>query len=538
MSVTFRQRTPGEYARILWKRKWLILLPTIAIAVAVTLVVLRLPDVYESTTLIVVKPPTMPSGIVPTPSEDTLTRQLNNISQVVTSRSSLQPLVEKFRLYETERLRGEPMESVVDRMRRDIHVEVNTTRNDITNGFNITFRGRDPRATQGVTAELASKYIDAQTTASSTNSRQTKEFFESKIAAAKEELDAIDKQRIDFMTQNLGSLPSEQQSLGVQLTGLYEQQKSLIADIGRLRDQQNTLSARLGDLNKQKQQEIENVMFEVGDPKKSPDYIELARRESDLEAELRNMLVTLKPKNPDVVKKKEELESVHVKMQRVIEDAKARAADRQRLYESNVDPRVNEVKYSMEFNKNEIARQQKMLNETNGQLAAIQQRINGVPGAAVHLERLDRDYKTKQESYNALLEKQRNATMISDVNTSQQGESISVIDPANLPSRPVAPKRGMLALMGILLGLGVGLAFAAVFEVPRLLTVQTTSDAEHYTGLPVLVAVPELLTPQEARRIPRRRLLLVAAGIVATIVSIPALALALRWTHIFDRFVS
>jgi uncharacterized protein involved in exopolysaccharide biosynthesis len=54
MSVQFRQRTPGEYARIIWKRKWLIILPAIAIASAITWVVLRLPDVYESTTLIIV----------------------------------------------------------------------------------------------------------------------------------------------------------------------------------------------------------------------------------------------------------------------------------------------------------------------------------------------------------------------------------------------------------------------------------------------------------------------------------------------------
>jgi hypothetical protein len=56
--------------------------------------------------------------------------------------------------------------------------------------------------------------------------------------------------------------------------------------------------------------------------------------------------------------------------------------------------------------------------------------------------------------------------------------------------------------------------------------------------LPVLVAVPELLTPQEARSRPRRRLLWLAAGIIITIASIPALALALRASHIFDRFVS
>jgi hypothetical protein len=52
--------------------------------------------------------------------------------------------------------------------------------------------------------------------------------------------------------------------------------------------------------------------------------------------------------------------------------------------------------------------------------------------------------------------------------------------------------------------------------------------------LPVLISVPEVLTPQEARALPRRRRLLLVAGMIATIVSIPLLALALRLTHVFE----
>ena len=65
MSVEFRQRKPGEYLKILRKRKWLIILPVIAIATAVAWVVYRLPNVYESSTLIVVKPSTLPTGSFP-----------------------------------------------------------------------------------------------------------------------------------------------------------------------------------------------------------------------------------------------------------------------------------------------------------------------------------------------------------------------------------------------------------------------------------------------------------------------------------------
>src|SRR4030095_5686367 len=116
----------------------------------------------------------------------------------------------------------------------------------------------------------------------------------------------------------------------------------------------------------------------------------------------------------------------------------------------------------------------------------------------------------------------------------QQGESIQVVDPANLPSVPVAPKRLMLSAIGLVLGFGFGLVLIAVLEVPRLLTIQNSEDARHYTGLPVLISVPELLTPQEARQVPRRRLLMLAAGFAVTIVSIPVIALALKFTHVFE----
>jgi uncharacterized protein involved in exopolysaccharide biosynthesis len=298
------------------------------------------------------------------------------------------------------------------------------------------------------------------------------------------------------------------------------------------------LNQQLGDLKKQRQQEIDNAVEESNDPKKAQEYIILAQRESDLEAELRNMLTTLKPANPDVIKKKEELADVHAKMERVVAEGKAKAEEKKQRLERYVDPRINQVNYSLEIAKGELIRQQKLLADTNTQIASIQQRINEVPGAQVGLEELEREYQTKKANYDALQAQQQKVDLIAGMQTNMQGDTITVVDVANLPERPVAPKRPMLIIMGVMIGLMVGLALAGAFEVPRLLTIQTTNDAEHYTGLPVLVSVPELLTPQEARRIPRRRLLLITAGIVATIISIPALAYALKLTHIFDKLVS
>jgi len=538
MSVEFRQRKPGEYARIAWKRKWLIVLPAIAVSTAVGWVVYRLPDVYESVTLIVVKPSTLPSGFVPTIGEDSLTRQLTSIAQVVTSRSSLEPLIDKYELYKAERLRGEPMESIVNAVRNDIKVEVNTSRNDITNGFNITFRGRDPKTTQSVTKELASKYINEQTKNSISSTQSAKQFIDEQVRQAKDELDAVDKQRLDFLQKNVGNLPSQAGSLIGQLGGLRDQQKTFTFEIGRLQDRRSALAGQLALLKKQTEQIREDVAKNTTDPKTTLAYSQLIVRKAQVDGELTRLKQEYRDKHPDVIAKQQEADQIKEQMDDMVAEWQEKIKTEQERLAKKPDLSASAVEAEIKMIDNEIKRQQAQLGDIDKAINNIISRVNEVPGAEVALGALDRDYQTKKSAYDSLLSQQMRITLSADATNQQQGESIQVIDTANLPSQPVAPKRATLVGIGLAFGLGLGFLFAAAFEIPRLLTIQTSEDARHYTGLPVLVSIPQLLTPQEAKSIPRRRRLLLAAGLVATVISIPLLALALRATHIFEIFMS
>ena len=537
MSVEFRQRTPGEYTRILWKRKWLIILPTIAIAMAIAVVVWRLPNIYESTTLVVVKPPTIPNSVVPSLTVD-LTLLLNNINQVVNSRSTLEPLITRYHPYAIEESRGETMESLVERMRKDMSVEIDRSRDEATSGFRISYRGRDPRITQAITAELASKYVVAQLSEVRNTTEKTKELFDEQLKEARAQLEEVNRQRLEFMQKNLGFLPSESASLLGQLTGLHEQQRALISETGRLRDQRTQLSSQLGDIAQQREQEISQAAENITDPKTTLAWSQLVQQKAALQSELQRLLTELRPKHPDVVAKQAQLDDVKREMDLMIDEWKAKIQEKEAKLNKLIDPRSKNIQYNLTLVDAELKRQEQQLQQTSSGINQIQERINKVPGAQVALESLDREYQTRKAIYDDLLEKKTKIDQSADVAANSQGEKIQVLDPASLPQTPVAPKRALLMGMGLGLGLFVGLLSAAFFEVPRLLTIQTTNDAEHYTGLPVLIAVPELLTPQEARRIPRRRLLWLAAGIVITIMSIPALALVLKASHIFDHFVS
>lgn len=172
----------------------------------------------------------------------------------------------------------------------------------------------------------------------------------------------------------------------------------------------------------------------------------------------------------------------------VAEEAQKNEERRKRI-EKSPDLRITGIKSDIKRIDNEIVRQQKWLDESGGQIATLLERINSVPGAEVAIGALDREYQTKKGNYDSLLAQQQRIALGYDAASQQQGESIQVVDPANLPSQPVAPKRFMLFAMGLGLGLGVGLLLAGVFEVPKLLTIQNSEDVAHYTGLPVLVSV-------------------------------------------------
>jgi len=534
MSVDFRQRKPSEYLKILQRRKWFLILPAIAITTAVAWVVFKLPDVYESSTLIVVKPSTLPNSVVPTGPEDKLTRQLASITQVVTSRSSLEPLVDKYELYKTERLRGEPMEGVIDLMRRDIKVTPNTTRNEITDGFNISYRYRDPKTTQAITQELAGKYITAQTQNTVVSTASAQAFMDNQVNQARAALAEVDKQLLDFKTNHVGNLPSEAQGLFNQLTGLREEQKALIAEVGRLQDRRAAAATQLSMIKQARVVGIEKIAEDTTDPKTTLGWSTLVSRKAQLQGELTRLKQELREKHPDVIAKQKEVDQVQEQMDQMVAEWKDKIKTQQEKLGKMPDVSAGSAEAEIKMAESEIKRQQAALAQNEKSIASIIERINNVPGVEVALGALERDYQMKKSALDDLLLQQQKIALNAAAASQQQGEGIEVIDAANLPSKPVAPKRIMLSGLGLVVGLGLGLLMVGIFEGPRLLTIQNTEDARHYTGLPVLLAVPELLTPQEARAVPRRRKLLLAAGVVATLVSIPALALALKLTHLFE----
>jgi hypothetical protein len=146
-----------------------------------------------------------------------------------------------------------------------------------------------------------------------------------------------------------------------------------------------------------------------------------------------------------------------------------------------------------------------------------------------------RDYTTLQESYTSLLKRSEEAKLSVNMERRQIGEQFRIIDGARLPEKPVSPDRGRINMFGILGGLGLGLALAALLEY-RDTSVKSDSEIVETLSLPVLAVIP-LMTSAAERRQSRRRKLMIAGSALAACVVLAAAVMQVWRLQLLDRWL-
>jgi uncharacterized protein involved in exopolysaccharide biosynthesis len=550
MSVEFRQRKPVELIVMVKRQKWLILLPMITLTAAIGYVVYRLPSVYESTTLLTVKPPSVSSNLVLALSTEDLSQRLSTINQEVLSRSSLEPMVQKYDLYKSERASGMPMELIVDKMYKNIHVDLEDMASEKVAAFRIRYRDRDPNAARNVAAELAGKYVNAQVETSTQIAESTNQLFERQLAEKKTALDDLEKQRLDIMMQNVATLPESEQGLVAQLQGLRQrddtitkEKQTLFNEKGRLNDaisannRQMRLIEDFGE--KEAQDTVRSVSIED-----TPAYGELTKRRADLNAQLDTLTKVYKEKHPAVIAKQAEINRINEEFENLRKNADKRTQNatqatsrKAELQKKSLELENARIQSQIGQIEQQIVQKDLERQQNSGQIEVLEGRINQIPNVKVALEGINQRYQSAKQTYDEILKKKNDAETVVGVETNAQGETIRVQDTANVPQSPVAPRRFMLTLVGMGIGLIIGLVLAGFFEGPRIFKIQNIEDAKHYTQLPVLASVPPLLSAQEKSWKRRSHWFKLAAGAAAAIAIIPLIIIILQYTRLFDRLI-
>jgi len=476
----------------LWnRRKWLGIVVFLLPFTAATAVIMALPDLYQSTALVMIERQQVPEAFVRATVTSELEIRLHTISQEILSRSRLESLISRMGLYSD--LRGKA-EEAVDRMRRDIRLELrgaDANRGGTTTSFALSYRGRDPQTVATVTNTLASFYIEENLKARERQATGTAEFLKVQLNDAKRRLDEQEARMGELQRRYLGELPQ-------QLQGNLATLESLNTQLRINSDNQTRLAERRDQIAGQ----LAQAKLNSGGPE--PDEVRLAR--------LQQELVTLRIKYtdlwPDIIRIKDEIERLQKDM--------AAPKPKPKPVAGPPTPEVARLQDALGSVETELRLAKQDQTRLKQGISNYQARLDNAPKREQEYLDATRDYQGTKELYQTLSRKYDDALLAESMEQRQKGEQFRILDSALPSGTPAAPRRSRLLIASLALSLVLGAGAMVLAELLDT-SFHSSRDLRAYTTVPILVNIPRIVTGADLRR-RRWRFRLAAVGVLVALV--------------------
>jgi protein tyrosine kinase modulator len=522
---SLRPRSVIEYLETLWIKKSLIFFVAASVLIATLLIIRRIPDIYESRTLIVVPGQSNDDQLAPSALFASLTQQL-------TSRENLEALIRRYNLYRKDSGQAPDSDAAVAHLRKEIKLDIKM-RNyypEAPESLAISYRYSDPTIAQSVISDLVQVFEQANVKMREQSSREL-ERVNAKIAEVETQLNGLAPQR------ELAALRNESaKSLDNDSSAIRAQRFNISGSIDSLDDKEFMLERQIDEQKRQiaeQEKQVGPAAIASGLASSGAYGVLLARR-AEVEAQVKDLAAVATEKNPKMIHARSQLVVINREIARLESMSGMNPAAAASL------PEARELRAM----QRELQRLQTELEVTRRDLKRKTQSLSTLPipaatAATADTARADRLSQSKAEydrllgRYNWLKDKQDLLQKISSVGASNTA-MFQVIDSPNASRAPVAPNRNLLRLLGLGIALGLGLLVTAARAFSRLLMINNDRDVEYYLGVPVLAMIPETLTTFERAR--RRRLwMLRCLGLgLLSLMMIPILVVVIDRTQIFQ----
>ncbi len=479
----------SQVVGVIRRRRWHFLLPLFGgwlLAWGISWVV---PSWYKSGTLILVEQPAVPEKYVVSNIDNDIQRQLDSITQQILSRTRLLQIIDRLHLYAEDRNRKNP-DDLVEKMRKDIEIELSRGDDRKLSAFTISYISRDPRQAQQATSELANLFITENLEQRQERSESTTRFLQDQLDQAREKLAEQETRVREFKDKHLGELPSQTQSNLQILTGLQSQLQAQEDSLNRANQQNTYLESLLSQYHSLQRGS------KSGD---GPVGLAAIDKELDrLRAQLADLTSRYTDKHPDVRKTKEQIVRTEKARERAVADINNGGSGTAAVTAA-LDPKSApqlDLESQLKANRAEIANRQNEIKDLHGKIGEYQGRLNHAPVMEQQYTDLTRDYEQSKANYDSLLAKKNQSEMATDLEKTQQGEHFRMLDPPNLPIRPDKPNRLQMCGLGLLAGLILGALSAFGFEIIGD-RVHTEREIKKLVPFEVLAEIPTLETPAE-----------------------------------------
>jgi uncharacterized protein involved in exopolysaccharide biosynthesis len=492
-----RPRGVIEYLGALWRKKLLIFFVAASMATATFLIIRRVPNLYESRSLIVINIQANDDQSQPVTKFAALTQQL-------TSRGNLAALIHRYDIYRHAPGLASDQDAAVAHLHKEIKLDIKM-RNyfpDAPESLTITYRHPNPTVAKGVMGDLVSMFEQANAKMREQAGTES-ERIGAKITDVETQLQALAPQRELALLRNESARSPDNAPSAVRT-----QRLTIANSLDSLSDKEFTLERQIDDQRRQiaEQEKQVNSSAPVNGLTASGAYGVLLARRAEVEAQVKDLASYATAKNPKMILARTQLAEISREIARL----EATSGTGSGPAANSLSPEARELRGM----QRELQRLLTDLEVTRRDLNRKTQSLNTLPNSqtttslaetsqADRLNQSKAEYERLLGRYNWLRDKQDSLQKISS-GGGPNTEMFQVIDAPNVSKTPVGPHRNFLRLVGLGIALGLGLLAAVVWEFRSLLRINNDRDVEYYLGAPVLALIPETLTPSERGR--RRRL--------------------------------
>jgi polysaccharide chain length determinant protein (PEP-CTERM system associated) len=462
---------------------------------------------YKSSTLILVEQPTMPKEyVVPNVSGD-LQDRLQSITQQILSRTRLLLIIDQLNLYTDGRKRMTPDEKV-ERMRKDIDIELVRDAQSEISSFKINYSAGNPHTAQQVTGELSKLFINANLQVRQQESEGTTKFLESQLESARANLAEQEEKIREFKGGHLGELPAQQASNLQILSGLQQQ---LVNEQDALNTAQQQ-KVYLQTLINQYRTLQGTTRTADGTPTRLP---AIDQQLDKLKAQLADLSSHYTDSYPDIRNLKAEIAKTEKVRADLIAELKTKSSSEPQpdgsslahdAAEFSPNSPMLQLQGQLHANLAEIQNREQAVVSLKAKINDYQVRLNQAPVTEQQMADLTRGYDQSQANYDELLKKKNASEMATSMEQLQQGQRFKVLDPPSLPLKPDFPDRVKFCGLGVGFGMALGLLVAGGFEFmdDRL---HSEKEIKNLLPITVIAEIPEIVSPSDERNGKRRILL-------------------------------
>lgn len=523
----------NDYFAVLVRRKLYLLATWVVITVVAVAVAYNLPKAFRSTATMLMQAP-MPEKLSDSTGHLYADEQIQTIYQKVLTTQNILTIIKELGLFESDKsaaVQDSSIQSdVVEAFKESTEVEIATSSLTDNNAkfadivFNISFSYEKPEKARDAVSALAKLLIEYNDKARQQRAFKVTGFLVEELEKLSKKSQELDSKIAGYKEKHIFSLPDQIQANMAAMERMETETRDTESQIRNIKDRIIYLEAELARANS-------DFSTDSGDDKKprskeeslrllqtkfaqlssiySPSHPDLLRIKREIKAmsafadltpsreaiadrldasknELKILKESYKENHPEITKKKTEIENLERQLSHAKSDIPANNA-RGSMHSSN--PAYLALDVQLRNSRSELQSLIQKQDYLKTKLENTKNLLSMTPRVEVEYSDLIRERDSTIKKYNQLKEKWLDAKLVQSIEEEQQGQTLTVLEPPNLPVHQEKAVRKKVAIGGCIFGLFAGIALVLLMEYfdPAVRGYRSVIEI---TGLTPLVVIP------------------------------------------------